>query len=34
LLDELENEYGKNSRKPLALEILKHKGAQGYQHYL
>jgi type IV secretion system protein VirB4 len=26
LLDELEKEYGRNSRKPLALEILKRKG--------
>jgi type IV secretion system protein VirB4 len=34
LLDELEKEHGRNSRKPLALEILKWKGVQGYQHYL
>jgi type IV secretion system protein VirB4 len=34
LLDDHEKEYGKNSRKPLALEILKRKGVQGYQQYL
>jgi type IV secretion system protein VirB4 len=34
MLDELEKEYGRNSQKPLALEILKRKGVQGYQHYL
>jgi type IV secretion system protein VirB4 len=34
LLDDLETEYGKNSGKPLALEILKRKGITGYKHYL
>jgi type IV secretion system protein VirB4 len=34
LLDKLEEEYGKNSRKPLATEILKRKGILEYQQYL
>jgi type IV secretion system protein VirB4 len=33
LLDELENEYGRNSRKPLALEILKRQGAPDVKNY-
>jgi type IV secretion system protein VirB4 len=34
LLDGLEKEFGKNSGKPLALEILKRKGISGYDKYL
>jgi type IV secretion system protein VirB4 len=34
LLDDLEKEFGKNSRKPLALEILKRKGVTDFQKYL
>jgi type IV secretion system protein VirB4 len=34
LLDDLEKEYGKNSRKPLAAEILKRKGVQDWKKYL
>jgi type IV secretion system protein VirB4 len=34
LLDDLEKEYGKNSRKPLAVEILKRKGVTDYKNYL
>jgi type IV secretion system protein VirB4 len=34
LLDGLEAEYGRNSRKPLAAEILKRKGITEYSKYL
>jgi type IV secretion system protein VirB4 len=34
LLDELEAQYGRNSRKPLAVEILKRKGITDYSKYL
>jgi type IV secretion system protein VirB4 len=34
LLDDLEAEYGCNSRKPLAIEILKRKGITSYAKYL
>jgi type IV secretion system protein VirB4 len=34
LLDSLEKEYGRNSRKPLATEILKRTGIHDYQEYL
>jgi type IV secretion system protein VirB4 len=34
LLDDLEKEYGRNSRKPLAVEILKRKGVQDWKKYL
>jgi type IV secretion system protein VirB4 len=34
LLDGLEQEYGRNSRTPLAAEILKRKGVTGWEHYL
>jgi type IV secretion system protein VirB4 len=34
LLDGLEEEYGRNSRKPLAVEILKRKGIFEYEKYL
>jgi type IV secretion system protein VirB4 len=34
LLDDLEKEYGRNSRKPLATEILRRKGIFEYKKYL
>jgi type IV secretion system protein VirB4 len=34
LLDRLEEEYGRNCGKPLALEILKRKGFENYKNYL
>jgi len=34
LLNQLETEYGKNSRKPLAVEILKRQGITDYKRYL
>jgi type IV secretion system protein VirB4 len=34
ILDEIEAEYGRNSRKPLALEILRRKGIKDYAAYL
>jgi len=34
LLDDLEKEYGKNSRKSLAVEILKRKRIKGWEQYL
>jgi type IV secretion system protein VirB4 len=34
LLDDLEKEYGKNSRKPLAVEILKRKGVTEWKKYV
>jgi type IV secretion system protein VirB4 len=34
LLNQLEEEYGRNSGKPLALEILKRKGFDSYKKYL
>jgi type IV secretion system protein VirB4 len=34
LLDQLEAEYGRNSGKPLAIEILKRKGFKNYTSYL
>jgi type IV secretion system protein VirB4 len=34
MLDDLEKEYGRNSRKPLALEILKRKGVRDWKKYI
>jgi type IV secretion system protein VirB4 len=34
LLDDLEKEHGRNSQKPLALEILKRKGVTDFKKYL
>jgi type IV secretion system protein VirB4 len=34
LLDRLEEEYGRNCRKPLAAEILRRKGIKNYARYL
>jgi type IV secretion system protein VirB4 len=34
LLDDLEKQYGRNSMKPLATEILRRKGITEYTKYL